>query len=311
MTSLARRAAAASKRREGELARVRGPAVPGDLIILPSGTTVIHWLIVKTHPDDENLLFAVLADDNPETGPGDLRVPREHPWGPITLRCGFGLWIESELIDPPRRAGLMGEELVGSVRKVLGELAAGTLVPTPEQAVLDQDPDFQEWLDELEKARDAAMAWAEAAGTVCDREQMAEETPPRLLRFIDQLFPSSLAAREGGIRDRPASARAAAAGSSIRDRIARRVAAAAVPRWMHFEPVPGLYLAALGDGVTLVWTGAAKRRPRVRGSSGEEFPPEDWLPAGKTWKSKVWPWTEGRVVLNIGPGAGRRLVIRK
>ena len=205
MTSLARRAAAASKRREGELARVRGPAVPGDLIILPSGTTVIHWLIVKTHPDDENLLFAVLADDNPETGPGDLRVPREHPWGPITLRCGFGLWIESELIDPPRRAGLMGEELVGSVRKVLGELAAGTLVPTPEQAVLDQDPDFQEWLDELEKARDAAMAWAEAAGTVCDREQMAEETPPRLLRFIDQLFPSSLAAREGGIRDRPAS----------------------------------------------------------------------------------------------------------
>src|SRR5262249_43617965 len=119
LTKLASAASANARRCEEELTRLHGPARAGDLIIIPTGAAVIHWLIVKPHPEAPQLLFAVPADDNPETGPGDVHVPKEHSWGPVTLRCSFGLWLESDLFDSPERAGIMGEEVLGQVRAVL------------------------------------------------------------------------------------------------------------------------------------------------------------------------------------------------
>src|SRR5690242_2367781 len=100
LARMAGQAAAQARRREVARACVQGPPRPGDLVVIPTAAPVIHWLLVKVHPEDSRLLFAVPADDNPEAGPDDVRVPEDRPWGPATFRCGFGLWVEGDLLDP-------------------------------------------------------------------------------------------------------------------------------------------------------------------------------------------------------------------
>ena len=238
LTKLATATATEAKAREEELAAMRGPTRPGDLIVIPTDTAVIHWLIVKAHPEDPQILFAVPADDNPETGPADVRVPAEHPWGPVTLRCGFGLWVEADLLDPPRRAGVMREEVLGPVQVVLGQLAAGTYRPTPEQAVLDFDPDYMAWLGEVEESREAASRWLEATGRVCRWDEMEAEAPAILRPYADRIVPPTVGAGPP---------RLAAEGGGPVGHIARRPIDADRPRWLCLDDGGELSLVAGTD----------------------------------------------------------------
>ena len=106
--------------RERELHGLSGPVHAGDLLVVSADATIIHWLVVKPHPDDPHLLFTVPADDNPEVGPADVAVTEEHACGPLTLRCGSGLWIESNFLDPKQRAGRVGEDVLHSVAQCSG-----------------------------------------------------------------------------------------------------------------------------------------------------------------------------------------------
>ena len=301
-TKLATATAAEVKAREGELAAMRGPARPGDLIIIPTDTAVIHWLLVKAHPEDSQILFAVPADDNPETGPADVRVPAEHPWGPVTLRCGFGLWVEADLLDPPRRAGAMDEEVLHPVQAVLGQLAAGTYRPTPEQAVLDFDPDYMAWLDEVEKSREAASLWLEGAGRVCRWDEMETEAPALLRPYADRIMHPTVGAGPP---------RLAAEGGGPEGRIARRPIDADRPRWLCLDDGGELSLVAGTDGVRAIWAVPSRKPPRLLWRSGEGLEPGQWAKEGEFFATAVRPWSEDRVVLQVGPGEGRKVVVRR
>jgi hypothetical protein len=325
LAQLARESAAQTRRREEELARVQGPPRPGDLVVIPTTAPVIHWLLVKAHPEDSRLLFAVPADDNPEVGPDDVRAPEGHLWGPATFRCSFGLWIEADLLGPPWRVGQFGEEVLGSVRAVLGRLAAGKLQATEEQAALDADPDHLAWLDEVEKSRTAAGEWLAAAGKVFLWEEMDPDPPEVLRSFADRIAP-----------DKASRLRYAAEGGGVRNRVSRRLADAYRASWLPTDE-PGLYLVANAEGVRAVWVGPGKPSPllrpgmtedtedtvglmrpapRSRGPTSLRAGKEDtggvrWTDEKDFQVSEVWPWTDGRVVLRIGPGEGRKVVIRQ
>jgi hypothetical protein len=300
-TKLARKAAAEARHRETELASIRGPVRPGDLVVIPADASVIQWLIVKRHPDDRQLLFAVPADDNPEIGPADVSIPDEHPWGPATCRCSFGLWVEADLLDPPQRAGRVDEEVLGPVRSVLGQLAAGTLKVTPEQAILDSDPDYVAWLAELEKSREAAMAWLAEVGQVCRSQELETEAPPLLGRFLEWIVPAGIS---------PGLAYAAE-GGGLRGRISRRLADALAPRWLQLSESDGLYLVTGADGVRVVWVGTSGKPPRVQCGDQGEFRSCKWSRHGEVSVSEVLPWMEGRVTLRIGTGKARKVVMRR
>jgi hypothetical protein len=302
LTKLATATAAEAKAREEELAAMRGPARPGDLIVIPTDTAVIHWLIVKAHPEDPQILFAVPADDNPETGPADVRVPAEHPWGPVTLRCGFGLWVEADLLDPPRRAGVMHEEVLGPVQAVLGQLAAGTYRPTPEQAVLDFDPDYMAWLGEVEKSREAASRWLEGNGQVYRWDEMEAEAPAILRPYADRIVPPAVGAGPP---------RLAAEGGGPEGRIARHPTDADQARWLRLDDSGALFLVAGTDGVRAIWAVPSRKPPRLQWRSGEDLEPGRWAKEGEFFATAVRPWSEDRVVLQVGPGQGRKVVVRR
>ena len=302
LTKLATATAAEAKAREEELAAMRGPTRPGDLIVIPTDTAVIHWLIVKAHPEDPQILFAVPADDNPETGPADVRVPAEHPWGPVTLRCGFGLWVEADLLDPPRRAGVMGEEVLGPVQVVLGQLAAGTYRPTPEQAVLDFDPDYMAWLGEVEESCEAASRWLKATGRICRWDEMEAEPPAILRPYADRIVPPPVGAGPP---------RLAAEGGGTEGRIARHPTDADRARWLRLDDGGALFLVAGTGGVRAIWTVPSRKPPRLQWRSGEDLEPGRWAKEGEFLTTAVRPWSEDRVVLQVGPGQGRKVVIRR
>lgn len=299
-TRLATEAANNARRYDEELALIQGPARPGDVVVIPTGAPVIHWLIVKAHPDDAKLLFAVPADDNPEIGCADIAVPNEHPWGPMSVRCGFGIWLDADLLDAPRRTGVVSHEMLAAVRMVLGQLVAGTLQSTSEQILLDSDLDFLAWLAEVDSAREAASAWLAQAGQVVRHAEMATEVPSILRRFLDFIIP-------------PASAPGlsyAAEGGGLRGRISRRVAATRMPRWLPLKGNAGVHVVSTTEGVRFVWTGSSGPPPLVRGQDGERFRRSKWNRRDGVCLSETWAWSDGSVVFRIGPGNGRKVVIR-
>jgi hypothetical protein len=300
MTRLARDAAGKAVRREAELAAARGPAVPGDVLIIPTNPPLIHWLIVKLHPEASQHLFMVPGDNGAAVGPADVGVAEDHPWGPITFRCGSGLWADADLLARLQRAGVMGEEVLQQVRTVLAGLAAGTLRPTDEQLLVGADGDYHTWLSEVEKSRAAVSRWLAEAGQVCHTREMAAEAPAALRRSLSSISPPET---NTGLE-------LAAEGNGLRGRLARRLADASRPRWLALQE-RGVYIVADGRGVRVVWTKRSPIGPRVQGVAGNALRPAIWARAGAVLTTQLWPWVEDRVELRIGDGEGRKVVIRR
>lgn len=300
LAQLAVQDAQQGKKREQQVPPGSWPPRPGDLVVLATGAQVIHWLLVKTHPDAHHLLFAVPVDDNPAAGPADMVLAESHPDSPLTLRCGAGLWIEADLIDPPVRVGTLGEDVLKPVRAMLGRLAAGTLKPSDEQIAVAADSDYLEWMDEVDGAREKTGAWLAEQGLVRSTAQLESKCPSPLDRFVTWIFGPSAAP-----------APMAAHGSGVRGQIMRRLAEVQTPRWLALDGLDGLYLAADPAGVRAVWTRSLAKPPRVQGQDGETFRPSKWTHYDAIATSEVWPWIDNRVVLRVGPRAGRKVVIRR
>jgi hypothetical protein len=293
--------ARATRQKQRALAQTTGSLRPGDLVVLPTRSAVRHWLLVKPHSDDAHLVFAVPADDNPEVGPSDFALPTDHPMAPLTLRAGSGVWLDTDLLETDQRDGTAGEEVLASLRTLLGRLAAGTLAPTPEQLATACDPDYLSWLGTMEEAREAAGTWLEKAGRVWQPDELETETPSLLRQFLQRLFPSG----------RPEATFAYAADDSgLRGDLARLLANAVRPRWLTL-PERGLYLLADRDGVRAVWKGPARRRPKVQGPGPTGLRAALWSRHDEIHVTTVWPWHDDRVVVSVGPGRGRKVVIRR
>jgi hypothetical protein len=172
--------------------------------------------------------------------------------------------------------------------------------PTSEQLTVSSDSDYQAWLGEVEKSRATVSTWLAKAGRVWHLEEMEAEAPPVLRRAQGSICsPATMAGLELAAED-----------SGLRGRLARRLADAARPRWLALEE-RGLYLVADVSGVRAVWAGTARERPRVQAPENEGREAAKWCRAGNASTTEPWPWREDRVVLRVGPGNGRKVVIRR
>jgi hypothetical protein len=193
----------------------------------------------------------------------------------------------------------MGEEVLKPARSLLGRLAAGTLQPTDEQMAVASDPDYLAWLEDLEQAREATANKLADLGDVIRAQEMEPEPPPILRRFPDWITSSSAAV-----------VGFAAEGGGLRGRIARRLAETAKPRWRKLANPPGVYLVSDAEGVRVIWTGSGKP-PQVQGVHQGKFRSAKWSPTDRFVASEVWQWIDDRVVLRVGPGEGRKVVLRR
>lgn len=155
-----------SRRTREEVARRTGLLMPGDLFSWAGAAQLdIWWAPILPHQDDSDLVYVVPADTCSLDASTDVGIPTSAMSGPLTLRCGHGLWMDRLEIPTPRRVGILEEKHLRRARRVLSELAAGDLVGSPLQRDLEFDPEYQEWM----------AAVAAAAEEFADRSRLRRE----------------------------------------------------------------------------------------------------------------------------------------
>ncbi len=183
---LARAAAAAAGRVAGALAGTSGaPAAPGDLFVLrETAGLAVEWLVVERDPADRERLYLVPADTNPLLGGNDWAIAGDPATGPLSLRCGFGLWLPAGRLAPELRVGSIAPEDLartarwcGAMRETgadgagvfdqdpgdgyaLSQARAGVDGTAATWGTAGDDPDYEDWLDDVIAPARAAVAAA-------------------------------------------------------------------------------------------------------------------------------------------------------
>ncbi|HLX10428.1 MAG TPA: hypothetical protein VKY89_21445, partial [Thermoanaerobaculia bacterium] len=109
---LARAAAVAAGRAAGALDREGGgePA-PGDLYVLREAAAfAVEWLVIERDAGDPQRLFVVPADTNPLLGGDDCALTGDAAIGPLSLRCGCGVWLDAGRLAAAARVGAVAPE---------------------------------------------------------------------------------------------------------------------------------------------------------------------------------------------------------
>ncbi|MFP5288027.1 MAG: hypothetical protein ACLGI9_19980 [Thermoanaerobaculia bacterium] len=160
-TDLLRRSRKRVDEARDELDTRRGaPPAPGDLFVLPEAAELpVEWAILDRAPGPPERLLAVPADANPLAGSADVEVPAGEPGGPLSLRCGYGVWIEPAAFDPERRTGVLTPAAVEEARLRGQEIERGEPSASSLALEADVDPEYQDWVaDTLAPARTALEA---------------------------------------------------------------------------------------------------------------------------------------------------------
>lgn len=126
---------------------------PGDLYMFPvTAAEGIEWAVVLRHRDDPEIWFIVPYDQYPLYGTWDVATSPESDAGPGTLRCGRGIWAYAEDMVIGERSGFLEPEDVLQARLRLGVMVGGDEKLIPMRPEVDDDPDYEEWMDELARA---------------------------------------------------------------------------------------------------------------------------------------------------------------
>lgn len=125
------------------------PPRPGDLFA-PAETADlgVEWLVLD-RADVPSRVLLVPADTNPLAGSADVEAHPKHPAGPLTIRCGYGVWIDPDNLDPRDRTGTVDDVTLESALKKRWALTRGALHGSPLEREVDVDPEYQDWVDEI------------------------------------------------------------------------------------------------------------------------------------------------------------------
>lgn len=137
-----------------------GPS-PGDLYVFDAGEEVgVEWLVVRSHPDDPELILLAPTDNFPLVGTPDLIVPLEIIGRPMAVRCGETDWFPNTLFNPRLRVGTISGDAVALVKRRLAEFARGRPL-TSSATTSDLDPEYEDWIADIAQARVALLARSE------------------------------------------------------------------------------------------------------------------------------------------------------
>jgi hypothetical protein len=293
-------AAESLPRSAGSVAADRALPSPGDLYIFDAGEEVgIEWLVVRAHPDDPDLILLAPIDDFPLAGTPDLVLPADRVGRPMTVRCGETDWYPKTLFTPRLRVGTIADDVVALVKRRLADLARGRAL-TPEVPAADFDPEYEDQMAEVARARVALLARSE-------RVPLASlHVVP--LGTLDKAPPQPLACT-------PEFSMAAEAGGALFADLGQAIASRDDVRYHEMPEVPGgrLFLVIDPAGVRGIWEGPHGSAPALTSSSESgEMLSTSWRPGpeGRLYLTdRAFPWVDGRVALLIGTDPPRAMAV--
>lgn len=125
------------------------PPRPGDLFA-PAETADlgVEWLVLD-RADVPSRVLLVPADTNPLAGSADVEAHPDRPAGPLTIRCGYGVWIDPDNLEPGDRTGAVDDATLETALKKRWALTREALQGSPLEREVDVDPEYQDWVDEI------------------------------------------------------------------------------------------------------------------------------------------------------------------
>lgn len=287
-------AAESLTRSAGSIAADRALPSPGDFYVFDTGDEVgIEWLVVRAHPDDPDLILLAPIDDFPLAGTPDLVLPVERP---MTVRCGQTDWFPKSLFTQRLRVGTIPDDVIALVKRRLADLARGRAI-TPTDPSVDFDPEYEDHMDNVEKAR----------LTLLGRAERNADTPPNELRANVISIGSMDNFKFESTADSPEFALAAEDGSELLTDMERAIRQSMGDKIHEVPNMPGgkLFLIINDMGLRAAWDGPPDMAPvlKSRGFSGEElcaswkrFGPE----SDRHLTNVIFPYVDGRLTVFIG-----------
>ncbi len=143
-----------ARARAENAARRDQPPRPGEIFAFPeTAERGVLWAVIDQDPADPQRLLLVAADVEPLAGSADVAVAASAERGPWNLRCRFAVWLRAAEFAGAKRAAYLESDVVEQVRRKRAELMAGEATGSGPEQETDAEPQYQDWLAELEKAR--------------------------------------------------------------------------------------------------------------------------------------------------------------
>ena len=168
----------AGRRRELTAQGERPPAL-GDVYVLEATRDYpVHWVLVAHDPADPGLLLAVPADGNFLVGSADVALPEGAAVGALTIRCRFGVWIADAHLHPRERVGVLEDRVVSQAHQKWGDLGNRGVVGTVLEREVDDDPEYQEWVEDVLRPAREALLEKKVDASSGEKKKDAETRPP-------------------------------------------------------------------------------------------------------------------------------------
>jgi hypothetical protein len=160
---------------------------PGELVLFPETASLpVEWVVLGRDPSRPGRVLVVPADSHPKAGTADLEVPASSPVAPLTLRCGFEVWLDESRLGRATRTGdVVDPEEVAAARRIQEARERGEAVGSLLAEEVDADPDYQDWIEEvLAPSRVALTAPAQAPAVPTQRRALLRAHPLGLAASI-------------------------------------------------------------------------------------------------------------------------------
>ncbi len=151
-------------RTRAEIERREDPSPrPGDVYALAeTAEQSVLWVVlaeVPGHgPEGEPRYLLVAADLHPLVGSCDVAAPAGAAAGALCLRCGFDIELGAAALGAARRSGRLEGEALERARRKRAQIEAGAVSGSVLERDTDDEPEYQDWLEEGPAAAQAALA---------------------------------------------------------------------------------------------------------------------------------------------------------
>lgn len=140
----------------------------------------LEWLVLRLETATGQGLL-VPADAMSWIGSSDVAVEDDTVAGPLSVRCGDGLWLDHDVLVGDRRSGAIGANDLERARDRHERLLGHNVEATAAEREMDGDPDYLDWRRTLAAAREALV---QAHGGRRDEiPAKAAGAPAKVLRF--------------------------------------------------------------------------------------------------------------------------------
>lgn len=179
---------------------------PGDVFVIPETSHLaVEWAVIdgaailpSSPPGSvaSRRLYAVPADTWRQIGSHDVHVEAASACGPLSLRCGLGLWLPPETFDPDLRSGVLESADLARVRRTWRSIEQGAVDAAESQHDTDAEVEYRDWIE-----KGPAQAKALLERQICEPvgSRKSSPRPLRTLALAASLLLAMTLAAGGGI----------------------------------------------------------------------------------------------------------------